>query len=93
MYDIAGNLIDSNVTDIPVVHVSWNDAINYCKWLSLECRQPLPTAHRRRMGICCPGRQFVAVLPVQRQPYASGSGLVRRQFGRFASSGWPEKAQ
>jgi formylglycine-generating enzyme required for sulfatase activity len=36
MYDIAGNLIDSNVTDMPVVHVSWNDAINYCKWLSLQ---------------------------------------------------------
>jgi formylglycine-generating enzyme required for sulfatase activity len=33
-YDIAGNLIDSKVTDLPVVHVSWNDANNYCQWLS-----------------------------------------------------------
>jgi formylglycine-generating enzyme required for sulfatase activity len=33
-YDTKGRLIQQNNLNLPVVHVSWNDAIAYCKWLS-----------------------------------------------------------
>lgn len=33
-YDTRGNLRPSSESNHPVVHVSWNDAVEYCKWLS-----------------------------------------------------------
>lgn len=33
-YDTKGRLIQPNNLNMPVVHVSWNDAVAYCKWLS-----------------------------------------------------------
>jgi formylglycine-generating enzyme required for sulfatase activity len=33
-YDTRGNLRPSSDYNHPVVHVSWNDAVEYCKWLS-----------------------------------------------------------
>jgi len=33
-HDAYGNLIDSNLKNVPVIHVSWIDAAEYCKWLS-----------------------------------------------------------
>jgi len=44
-YDVQGNKINSNTEDIPVVHVSWTDANEYCKWLSKKTNETyrLPT--------------------------------------------------
>ncbi len=33
-YDTRGNLRPSTEYNHPVIHVSWNDAMEYCKWLS-----------------------------------------------------------
>ena len=33
-YDTRGNLRPSSEYNHPVVHISWNDATEYCKWLS-----------------------------------------------------------
>jgi len=43
--DISGKIIEVNEMDMPVIHVSWYDAMNYCKWLSKETGQKfrLPT--------------------------------------------------
>jgi sulfatase modifying factor 1 len=44
-YDTRGNLRPSNEYNHPVVHVSWNDAVAYCEWLSKETglKYRLPT--------------------------------------------------
>jgi formylglycine-generating enzyme required for sulfatase activity/serine/threonine protein kinase len=44
-YDIYGKLIEVSKMDLPVVHVSWMDAMNYCNWLSKRTNQKfrLPT--------------------------------------------------
>ena len=44
-YDIHGKLVDMDNMDMPVVHVSWLDAIAYCNWLSKKTNQKfrLPT--------------------------------------------------
>lgn len=44
-HDVRGNLINSNTTNIPVVHVSWTDANAYCEWLSQKTSETyrLPT--------------------------------------------------
>lgn len=44
-YDVHGKLIDTNVRNLPVVHVSWIDANEYCKWLSKKdtSKYRLPT--------------------------------------------------
>jgi formylglycine-generating enzyme required for sulfatase activity len=45
-YDVQGNRINpDNTKNIPVVHVSWADANNYCKWLSKKTNETyrLPT--------------------------------------------------
>lgn len=43
-YDINGNMINAAQDNLPVVHVSWYDAVAYCKWLSekmgRDCRLP-----------------------------------------------------
>ncbi len=35
-YDERGNMRPSNAGAYPVLHVSWNDAVAYCKWLSKQ---------------------------------------------------------
>lgn len=35
-YDVEGNPLLKNQYDQPVIHVSWNDAHEYCSWLSLK---------------------------------------------------------
>ena len=44
-YDTRGNLRPSNEYNHPVLHVSWNDAVAYCEWLSKKTGQTyrLPT--------------------------------------------------
>jgi formylglycine-generating enzyme required for sulfatase activity len=44
-YDAAGALRPSSDYNHPVIHVSWNDATEYCKWLSQKTgkRYRLPT--------------------------------------------------
>ena len=44
-YDTRGNLRPSNEYKHPVVHVSWNDAVAYCDWLSKKTgfKYRLPT--------------------------------------------------
>lgn len=32
--DVSGNKVTTNMSKLPVIHVSWNDANEYCKWLS-----------------------------------------------------------
>lgn len=43
--DIAGNVRPKSDGNHPVIHVSWNDAVAYCKWLSGKTskRYSLPT--------------------------------------------------
>lgn len=43
--DIYGKLIETNMMDRPVIHVSWDDAMAYCRWLSKTTRRAyrLPT--------------------------------------------------
>ncbi|HTE28051.1 bifunctional serine/threonine-protein kinase/formylglycine-generating enzyme family protein [Flavitalea sp.] len=36
--DIYGKLIEVKNMDAPVIHISWIDAMNYCKWLSNETK-------------------------------------------------------
>jgi formylglycine-generating enzyme required for sulfatase activity/serine/threonine protein kinase len=36
--DIHGKLIEVKDMDVPVIHISWVDAMNYCKWLSKETK-------------------------------------------------------
>lgn len=42
-FDFAGNLINEEDLELPVVHVSWTDAIAYANWLSKE------TGHKWRL--------------------------------------------
>lgn len=44
-YNIYGKLIEIGKMEMPVVHVSWQDAMAYCKWLSKNTKQTyrLPT--------------------------------------------------
>ncbi|MCB0574596.1 MAG: formylglycine-generating enzyme family protein, partial [Saprospiraceae bacterium] len=44
-YDTRGNLRPSSEYNHPVIHVSWNDAVAYCDWLSKKTGQAyrLPT--------------------------------------------------
>lgn len=45
--DIKGEVYSGNLSDnnYPVIHVSWNDAVAYCEWLSKKCEKTyrLPT--------------------------------------------------
>ena len=67
----------------PVVNVSWNDAVAFCKWLSQQGRQDLPTAHGGRVGIRLPCRDDNAVLQ-RRRSRDAGQG---RQRGRRGGQG------
>ena len=44
-YDMAGNLRPASEYNHPVIHVSWNDAIEFCKWLASKTgkKYRLPT--------------------------------------------------
>ncbi|MEP6748939.1 MAG: bifunctional serine/threonine-protein kinase/formylglycine-generating enzyme family protein, partial [Bacteroidota bacterium] len=44
-HDIYGKIVDSGIKNIPVIHVSWYDASEYCKWLSGKTKKHfrLPT--------------------------------------------------
>ncbi len=43
-YGVSGSIRPQSEENHPVIHVSWNDALAYCKWLSLKtgksCRLP-----------------------------------------------------
>jgi formylglycine-generating enzyme required for sulfatase activity len=39
-HDARGNLRPESEYDHPVIHVSWNDAMAYCKWLSEQTKKP-----------------------------------------------------
>ncbi len=39
-HDARGNLRPQTEYDHPVVHVSWNDATAYCKWLTIQTKKP-----------------------------------------------------
>ncbi len=38
-HDARGNLRPTSEYDHPVIHVSWNDALAYCKWLSEQTKK------------------------------------------------------
>jgi len=44
-HDVRGNVRSQDEWNHPVLHVSWNDAVAYCQWLSQKCGQyfRLPT--------------------------------------------------
>jgi formylglycine-generating enzyme len=44
-YGVSGRLMSQSEDNHPVVHVSWNDAVEYCKWLSFKTEKSyrLPT--------------------------------------------------
>lgn len=44
-YDARGKLIPENKFNFPVIHITYNDAIEYCKWLSNKTKKSfrLPT--------------------------------------------------
>ena len=67
----------------PVVNVSWNDAVAFCKWLSKKEEQDLPTAHGGRVGICLPCRDDNPLLQ-RRRSRDAGQG---RQRGRRGGQG------
>jgi len=51
----GGTRGSSRPTRHPVICVSWNDAVAFCKWLSGKGGQDLPPAHGSRVGVCLPG--------------------------------------
>ena len=67
----------------PVVNVSWNDAVAFCKWLSQQGRQDLPAANGGRVGIRLPCRDDNPLLQ-RRRSRDAGQG---RQRGRRDGQG------
>ena len=63
----------------PVVNVSWNDAVAFCKWLSSKEEQNLPPANRGRVGIRLPCRDDNPLLQRRR---SRDAGQDRQRGGR-----------
>ncbi|TVQ77757.1 MAG: formylglycine-generating enzyme family protein [Flavobacteriales bacterium] len=89
MYSAAGKKRAEDEFDHPVVHVSWNDAVAFCKWLSdlTEKNYRLPTEaeweYAARGGQAANATRYAGGGDLQVVAwYKSNSGMQTQQVGR-----------
>lgn len=89
-YDAAGKVRNEETTNDPVLFVSWNDAQEFCKWLSKETNRTfrLPTEaeweYAARGGKQSQGMTFAGLgKPEEVAWFAVNSGSETHQVGRL----------